>query len=444
VCAVGIPQIVASVRNRLQLLRNGRPRYLLLGWAIPLALCAAGDLDPSFGRGGKVLTDFASASDDYARAVVLQPNGRIVAAGLSNAAGRYDFALARYNRDGTLDETFGSGGTVLTNFGGVEDARAVALRPNGKIVAAGLSDAAGSSDFALARYHRDGTLDPTFGSGGMVLTDFGSSGDQAFAVAILPNGGIVAAGLSNAAGSDDFALARYNRDGSLHQAFGSGGLVLTDFGFDDAATAIALQPNGQIVAAGRSFGMNGSDFALARYNRDGSLDQAFGSGGMVLTDFGAASFDGATAVALQPNGKIVAAGMSDAAGSFDFALARYNRDGSLDTSFGNGGMVLTDFGFDGFDSAYAVAVLPNGQIVAAGVGVGGPDPATFAIARYGADGSLDGSFGTDGLVLTPFTSASFSEALAVAVQPNGRIVAAGRSNPGGVNYDFALTRYLAR
>jgi uncharacterized delta-60 repeat protein len=342
----------------------------------PLAVsaqAAPGDLDLGFGSNGKVLTDFGSSSIDQALAVALQPDGKIVAAGGSGS----DFALARYNADGSLDSSFGSGGKVLTDFGSssIDGARAVALQPDGRIVAAGTSRAGGSFDFALARYNADGSLDPGFGSGGKVLTDIGSSSfDQALAIALQPDGKIVAAG------NGGFALARYNADGSLDSSFGSGGKVLTDAGISNLA-AIALQPDGKIVAAGESLAAGPLDFALARYNADGSLDSSFGSGGKVLTNLG--SLDGARAVVVQVNGKIVAAGYSFAGGSRDFALVRYNADGSLDPGFGSGGKVLTDIGSSSFDAASAAVLQPDGKIVAAGsIGLITSD---FALVRYLGD-----------------------------------------------------------
>jgi len=183
-------------------------------------------------------------------------------------------------------------------------------------------------------------------------------------VAVQPDGRIVTAGMKD----DDFAVARYNRDGSLDTSFDSDGKVTTDFGVAvDAARGVALHPDGRIVAAGF-----GGDFVLARYNSDGSLDTSFDSDGKLITDFGA--FNPATDVAIHPDGGIVAAGFSGD-DEFDFALARYRRDGTLDTSFDSDGKVTTNFGTS--DVAQAVAIQPDGRIVAAGVSGG-----DFALARY--------------------------------------------------------------
>ena len=454
-----------AIRDSLFL--GGTLRGLLFGALLTLNFshaveAAPGALDPAFGTGGKVLTDFSSTGSlDAAHALVREPSGRLVAAGFSTAGGDFDFALARYNPDGSLDTTFGSGGKVLTGFGPLsfEQIWALVLQPDGKILAAGESTVGGSYDFALARYNRDGSLDTTFGSGGKVLTDFSGTGsvDAARALVLQPGGKIVAGGLSTALGSTTFALARYDRDGNLDTTFGSGGKVLTDFsGFVDTVFALAVQPNGKIVAAGQADDNTGTTrFALARYNRDGSLDTTFGSGGKVLTDFNGpdVSVDRVLAMVLEPAGKILVAGDSTVGGSFDFALARYNRDGRLDTTFGSGGKVLTDFGGTN-ESAHAVVLEPDGKILAAGLSTTGSDTgdpltppqlATFALARYNNDGSLDTTFGNGGTVLTDFSAAGvgIDAAWALVREPGGDIVAAGQSDAGG-SVDFALARYRGR
>lgn len=226
-----------------------------------------------------------------------------------------------------------------------------------------------------------GELDPSFDGDGVVLTDFGATTERAVDTAIQSDGKIVAAGESGG----DFALARYNPDGSLDISFGGDGKVTTDFGgVRDIADAVAIQSDGKIVAAGRFFPRPYSDdFALARYNSDGSLDTSFGVSGKVITNLGGA--DVIEDVAIQSDGKIVAAGFRLFPG-WDFALARYNPDGSLDTSFGVNGVVLTDIG--GSDIAFALAVQPaDGRYVAAGASESDTD-SDFALARYFGDQSV--------------------------------------------------------
>jgi len=374
----------------------------------------AGDLDSSFGGDGLVLTDFPGASDEVANDVAIQSDGKIVVAGRTNA----DFALVRYNTDGSLDTSFGGDGLVVTDIGinSPDAAFALAIQPDGKIVVAGNVGA----DIALARYNVNGSLDTSFGIGGVVITDvLPGSADAAFDVAIQSDGKIVVAGSTNA----DFMIARYEADGDLDLDFGLLGVALTDIstGSEDVAFGVVIQPDGRIVAAGRA----ANDFALARYETDGDLDATFDGDGRVTTDFPGSSLDGAFDLALQVDGKIVAAGTSDA----DIALARYNINGGVDTTFDGDGLVLTNVPGTGFGNA--VAIETDGQIV-----VAGRSGADFVVVRYNTNGALDTTFDTDGIVTTDFSD-SADVAFAVAIQADGRIVAAGSSDT-----DIALARYL--
>lgn len=386
--------------------RSARP------WRFALArYTGAGKLDPSFGLGGKVLTDVGSAGRSAVSAVAIQRDGRLVAAGWSDLSALYEtVVVARYTTRGSLDPSFGRGGRVLTEFNSGKRAsawaRALAVQADDKVVVAGgrhLVDCGVDCSwrFALARYTPRGRLDPSFGRGGKVLTRLGSQGDTAAAVAIQRDGKIVAAGRSE----DYFALVRYTVSGKLDPSFGRGGRVRTGFGSPRGASGVAIQEDGKLIAAG-SAGFY--DFALARYTAEGRLDAAFGSGGKVVTNLGvregSMSFDWALAVAIQADGKIVVAGSSDARGEIgeggyikDFALVRYKTDGRLDRSFGSGGKVLTPF--IGNAEAQAVAIQSDGSIVAAGGGAG-----YFALARYTARGTLDPTFGTGGKMMTRFRS----------------------------------------
>ena len=387
-----------------------------------VALAAPGDLDPSFGSGGTVITSFGGA--DVASAVAIQTDGKLVVAGRTNIAGNTVFALARYNPAGGLDPTFGTGGLVTTDFGSTDQAFAVALQGDGKIVTAGRR----GSDVIVARHNADGSLDTVFGSNGRVITNFGAT-EQALALVLQPDGKIVVAGRTNKPGPNgnfDFALARYESGGALDNTFGALGLVTTDFGGSvDRAFAMALQPDGKLVVAGDS----DANFALARYNSNGSLDASFGSAGKVITSFG--GIDQASAVTLQPDGKIVVAGQTDTGISIDFALARYMPDGSLDGAFGSGGRVTTNFTGSSDDVGSAVALQSDGKIV-----VGGASNGNFALARYTPGGTLDTAFGTAGTVTTNLGGEDALHAL--ALQPDGAIVAVGESADR-----FALARYQA-
>lgn len=400
-----------------------------------------GDLDLSFGSSGKVLTDFSNAGFAVARpfAMAIQPDGKLVVAGEAFPGSHAVFILARYNSTGSLDTTFGNNGKATTDFGGGDhSAQGIALQADGKIVAVGKSGTVVGNNFPVARFNPDGSLDSSFGNGGTVTIQFFNTpgnplNASASAVTLQTDGEILVAG--NSAG--DFALARLNPNGSLDTTFGGGGTVRTDLGGQDSASAIALETNGKIVAAGSSSG-----FALVRYNSNGSLDTTFGTGGKVTTDFSA--FDGASAFALQTDGKIVVAGFS----SSDFALARYNTNGSLDTTFGTGGKVITDINNGSSDLASAIAVQLDGKIVVAGTGNSGANLASdFALARYNADGSLDAEFGGDGRVTTEGGNRG-ERGFALAIQKtDGRIVVTGPSDRSdqstGTSSFFALARYHA-
>jgi uncharacterized delta-60 repeat protein len=361
------------------------PVVVVLAWQLALAAPAhakAGDLDRSFGTGGKVTTDFAG-DQDTARALVVQGT-KLVAAGSGTAVpgGLGAFTLVRYNPDGTLDTSFGTGGTVTTDFPGGGDANALAVQADGKLVAAGSTEFF-AVDFAVARYNPDGSLDTSFGTGGQVVTDVDGT-DRASALA-LQGGKLVAGGLSfsaTAGTNGDFGLVRYNPDGTLDTSFGAGGKVTTDFvGFTDWAFALAVQ-GGKLVAAGRAGFEGNDDFGLVRYNADGSLDPSFGAGGKVTTDFARAggSFDEARALVVQGS-KLVAAG--NVGPFFDFGLARYKADGTLDRSFGSGGKVTTNFAGQ-TDEAFGLAVQADGRLVAAGFMLSEFGEMDFALARYRA------------------------------------------------------------
>jgi len=371
------------------------------------------------------------AGDDAANALVLQQDGKIVAAGES----RRKLALARYKPNGSLDTSFGGDGRVTTGFG---PAFALVEQPDGKLVVAG---AGSNDDFALARYNPDGSPDRSFGVGGKVTTVFGSEDSKPFALVLQPHGKLVAGGRADG-DFPEFALARYNPNGSLDTSFGTGGKVTTALGpEDDEVRALALQPDGKLVASGESDNSSAYDFALARYNPDGSLDTSFGTGGMVTTAFSEGDAE-AGALVLQPDGKLVAAGAVLSDNDY-FALARYNADGSPDPSFGTGGKVTTQLGPE-FNAANALVLEPDGKLVAAGQSTDLSNN-YFALARYNPNGTLDTSFDDTGKVTTKIRSRG-NGAAAVVLQPDGKLVAAGFTLKGStqqnrLSADFALLRY---
>jgi len=389
---------------------------------------ASGSLDSSFDSDGKVITVFG-ASNESANSIAIQGDGKIVVAGASNNGANNEFAVARYNTNGSLDSSFDSDGKVTTTIGSNAEAYSVAIQSDGKIVVAGNTNIGGRDTIAVARYNTDGSLDSSFDSDGKVTTTIGEA-DYATSVVVQSDGKIVVAGSSATGGNSDFALIRYNSDGSLDSSFDP---AITPIGSStDEAYSVAIQSNGKIVVAGYSSGI-GSDreIAVLRYNTDGSLDSSFDSDGKVTTTIG--SDDLAKSVAIQSDGKIVVAGSSATGENSDFALIRYNSDGSLDSSFDP---AITPIGSSS-DFGNSVAIQSDGKIVVAGSSDNGAQR-VFAVARYNTDGSLDSSFDSDGKVTTAIGSGDF--AFSAAIQSDGKIVVVGSSNNGS-NDDFAILRY---
>lgn len=408
-----------------------KTRLLLVGAALAATAAfaasvpaAGGDLDPTFDADGKVVMDVGSI-DDHAYGVAIQRDGRIVVAGEA-FTGAWNFVLARYNRNGSLDASFGAGGLVRTEFGW---GLGVAIQPDGKIVAVGGGALPGGTtvDFAVARYSADGSLDPSFGAGGKAVADFGFS-DVAYAVALQRDGKIVAAGLARrtrAIGTEAFALARFNSDGSLDTSFDGDGRVMTAFtSLSDAAYDLEIQRDGKLVVSGHvghdRGGQSSVAGAVARYNSDGSLDPSFDGDGQVM----AAETSGSR-LALQADGKILVGGG---------AIVRLNIDGSRDSSFGGSGLVTLDCMWSG-----SLLVQSDRKIIVTGTTMNNAD---FTVLRLHTDGRVDRSFRGGQCAGTDFGSGSLDVPAAAALQPDRRVVIAGWTRaPGSENDDFAVARY---
>ncbi len=404
---------------------------------------APGELDTTFGSGGIVVTPIGDF-EDRGTGIAIQTDGKILVAGYSDShigpgSTNYDFALMRYNADGSRDTSFGALGRVITAIGPAHDqGRGLAIQTDGKIVLVGSSENGSNTDFAVVRYNTDGSLDTSFGVGGKVTTAIGSASDSAQSVAIQADGKIVVAGYSYNGSNNDIAVVRYNANGSLDTSFDGDGKVVTDMaGLKDGANGVVIQPDGKIVVAGSANNGSDDDFAVVRYNADGSLDTSFDGDGKVTTAVGSTSEVGYSVI-LQSDGKIVVAGASSNGINNDFAVVRYNTDGSLDSSFDGDGKVTTAIG-SGTDTASGVALQADGKMVVAGTSNNGTNN-DFALARYNADGSLDTSFGSSGTVMTAVgPSADYGQG--VALQADGKIVAAGYASNGSA-YGFAVVRYL--
>ncbi|MEV4948459.1 calcium-binding protein [Streptomyces sp. NPDC053755] len=413
----------AARRRRSRAGRAGAVAIACLALLLTLpgtAMAAPGDLDPAFGGDGRVLTGFGGA--DSGNEMASAPDGRLVVAGSTADDTAGDFAVARYLPDGSPDTTFGGDGRVTTDISGTgmwDDAYGVAVQPDRKVVVVGSSwiEYENCCWFTVVRYNEDGSLDGTFGGDGIVTTDFGGGPNEAYEVAVRPDGRILAMGTSGGT----FALAQFNADGSPDTTFGGDGEVTTDPSPGSAeeggtGRSLALQSDGKVVAGGE-VGTTRFDFALIRYLPDGGLDTTFDGDGIVRTDFG--DYESVEALAVQPDGRIVAAGGD--------SMARYLANGALDTGFDGDGRV-------NLPAPVADMALPSdGRIVLVGSNGPGGD---FAVLRRQPNGGADASFGGGGMVTTDFGGSD--RARGVVLQSDDRIVAAGA---GGPDADFALARY---
>jgi uncharacterized delta-60 repeat protein len=410
---------------------------------------ASGALDASFGTGGRVRAAL-SFSDDIANAAAVQQDGKIITAGLSTAVtGTMFFTIARFQPNGALDTTFG-----FRQNGWTDDivgtARALELQPDGKIVAAGDTGALllSNSDFLIARYNTNGTLDTTFGSqsNGSVTMGMGYDHDVVRSLAIQADGKIIVAGDGLNSGSSNYVsiIARFNADGTPDTSFADGGKRIMDtIGTASQALVVKVQSDGMIVVGGEfRDGSGPASFYLARYDSNGAPDISFNSG-IVTASPGADP--GLADIAILPNGKIIVAGTTNSNTNADLFLMRYNADGTLDTTFGSTGTVITNDVMNGRETASGLAVQTDGKIVVSATfqpSTGTILTIDFAVFRYDADGALDTTFGGNGygMVTTDFGINNDDFAYDVQIQQDGKIVIVGKISNGS-NYDLGLARY---
>jgi uncharacterized delta-60 repeat protein len=402
---------------------------------------ADGMLDPSFGKGGLVSTDFASGID-HALSLLVLPDGRSVAAGYTNLnLEQTHMAVARYLFSGALDTTFGGDGRVTISFphppiDEASAAEAVLLQPDGRLVLVGGTAGSDGVSFALARLNTDGSLDPSFGTGGKVTVP---NGGGATAGLLQPDGRIVAVGRQ----ALSIIAARYNPDGGLDPTFGGTGTVVVPGSFADIQGAV-LQPDGKVVIVGTSQtgGFLTRNFALVRLLPDGALDPSFDGDGIVISDFG--GIESGESVIVLGDGRLVLAGSRGTElpnHIRDVALTRHLSDGTLDTSFGNGGLVLVDSAPS--ETAFQVIQLPNGKLLVVGTIYGDFDPLDFLLLRLLPNGSLDTTFGTGGILVSDF-NAGADECTEVALAGPDLVLTAGSTTtPPNPFQDFALARYIA-
>ena len=395
-----------------------------------------GTLDSTFGVNGKVMTAFNSNAC-IARAVAIQSDGKIVVAGESSNGTSNQFAIARYNSNGTLDNQFGTGGKTTISFGsGNSVARAISIQSNGYIVVAGSYQTPVQTNFAVARLTNTGQPDASFGSGGKTQTSIVPGFNTAYAMAIQPNDGkIILAGVSfDTLNNGDFALVRYNPNGTIDPYFANGGKVRTSLGTTwDQINAMALEPGTRkIVVAGRT----SNAYALARYDSAGFIDNTFGSNGIsTYTMFTQSEI--INSIYIDGSNRVVAGGTSQIATNVDAVVLRFLSNGSIDNSFGANGVSLNDFG--GIDILSAIAPQDEYIVGAGSFTIGGVS--NFLTLRMDTLGTLDWLYNGSGFNFTSFPGNSGVSA--IAVQPSNKyMVAAGFYASGAVN-NFAVARYTS-
>ncbi len=424
--------------SRVRARRRALPTTFLLG--IGIALAAPGDLDPDFGEGGLVSFKFSDFGGSTALAVLQQPDGTLVVAGFGDviAENDDDWIVAKLKVDGTADSSFGSSGISTADYAQYFDAAyAVTRLDDGKLVLAGTVGVSPTeSDFALARFSANGTLDATFGTGGWATVDLGGSDEQAFGLIRQADGKFVIAGYTNSGGTYQTAFVRFNPDGTLDTTFGTGGSTKLDFGSgtQSVAYALAQQSDGKLVASGTAFLDGGAvDVAIARISADGVPDPSFDGDGMVTIDVGDA-VDEAFALAIQPDAAIVVAGYSVGAGSSIAAagdhlnglLIRLDRDGHPDPAFGTNGNAIVDLGAGAVFNG--LALQADDGLVATGYRLSSEPYADMILARFHSNGALDGNFGIDGVATVDFGHEAVSAdswGNAVVQQIDGKSVIAG-------------------
>lgn len=399
-------------------------------------------LDDTFGDNGIVITD-DSYHLELAYAIALQTDGKIVVAGNTSAASIEDFLVVRYNTDGSLDTSFGNNGFSIIDFGNnTECAYGIDIQDDGKIVVCGYTRDNGNNHdrFATTRLNTDGTLDNTFNLTGTRIEIIGfdnySYARKGYDVEVLADGKIIVGGTSN----EDYAFVKYTTSGNLYSLFGSSGKVEYDLdgNYGEQAVAIGVDNNDKIVASGYSYRICTTEMGIIRLNSDGSIDNSFSYDGQIVPDIALGS-EYAKAMAFQPDGKIITVGYNkDTSGYYDIEVIRLTENGDLDNTFGTNGSVLQDFGYNE-NRAYAVAIEDNGDILVAG-SFGTISQYSLGLVRFKSDGSLDNSFGTNGLILSNVGSSSRDRIRALLIQPDGKYLAAGHAYK--YSGDFLVARYL--
>lgn len=411
---------------------------MFLGFCSIRLIAQPGTLDTTFGTGGKVTTS-QGISEMYGKSVLVQPDGKIIVSGYTYNT-NYDFAIVRYNSNGTLDNTFSGDGIVSTDFGnGDEFSFASALQSDGKIIVGGWTDSNGTNCIGIARYNGNGTLDNTFSGDGkaIIMVNYNDAFEEIGDLIVQPDGKIIA--ICNA--SYDMMVIRLNNNGSFDKNFNGKGWMKVDFvGEIYGANSIALQSDSKIVAAGYTLVNGVYEIAVVCVKADGTLDNTFSSDGkanITVADSGSFASD----LAIQIDGRIVLAGSTIVGDTgFQCAVIRLNTDGTLDNTFSgdgklNHGILSGDNLLDG------LVLQPDGKILATGF-ASDMDTARFILVRYNSDGTFDTSFNSTGMTTLRFGN-SAGVGAAIALQPDNKIVVAGTARNDSNIFVIAVARYFS-
>lgn len=385
--------------------------------------------DNTFNGNGQVTTNFGLNPDprnesefDVANSVAIQADGKIIAGGTVHTASGYNFALARYNTDGSLDNTFDGDGKQTTAFGSSDKGNSLAIQSDNKILLAGYSSNGVTNLFAVARYNTDGTPDNSFNGNGKQTINVNSDATVANSISLQSTGKIIIAGNTLNGSLNDFAVARLNNDGTVDNSFNGDGIVTTDINSsDDYANSVAIQSDDKILVEGYTTAGPVVDFAVVRYDTDGNPDDTFGNNGKLAGDpkQGKTQF---FTTAIQQDGKIIAGGATWNGNDLDFALVRYNTNGTLDNTFSEDGKQTTDF--DGNNEyGMSLAIQKDGKIILAGYTFDTNQNNYFAIARYNADGTPDNTFNGNGKLIISISGQDVCQS--VLLQNDGKILLTG-------------------
>ena len=414
---------------------------LLIGFATPGDSSGSGFNPPA----GFILYKSTPKNSEWGRAVAIQPDGKIVVMGVSYNGKKHQILIVRFNSDGTRDNTFGADGVFIygekskgNNYGS-----GVALQRDGKIVVVGDSYYDKNREVLVLRCNGDGSLDNTFGKGGVVTyrSQTKENKDLSFGVMLQSDARIVAVGSTHNGKNYEPMILRYNSDGSLDSSFGKGGVV-TYKGLSNAngwGRAIAIQHDGRIVMVGVSYTTKQCDVVTVRYNADGSLDKGFGEGGVAPSSCPPGGRDWGRSLTIQPDGKIIVAGNTRLRENTNILLLRYTANGKPDTTFGIGGIVSHQSIVKEGNWGQSVALLPDGKFLIVGNSLYGPKKEAY-IARWNRDGTMDSSFGKEGLVLSSCPPDSNNWGFALTTQPDGKIIVVGYAQ-SGKNRDILVARY---